>query len=597
MWPRVTLLTYLSKAYGDVKAASMAREHMQLWQQSRQIQHTVPISTQPTTAAPMASASAQNPRNQSSFQIPKQDGTMAPLPHPQTHEWHSSVPVISTLGRQAASPLTSAAAPSTHSSLLHPHTNDSSRNTVVNSAMLNSADVRNEAEMQSHHSEAIAENSALTSTGLVSAPPALPSSQSGPTQSILLASEDKGSPLYTMRGLAASIKRSLNAERLATSSGPSASSSSNGQKLKRSSSAEAIEDVRGVELSQPDGKVYEHKSFPKEEPRPVSLVSEPDDSRSTVLPASLPEDPMPQQETIPTPSAFVIPNPQHESTRNFVPFSTLTGAVSFDGDISTVSANHDAVPPSEAMDVSEDLATTHPTPETVLHNLMEAPLMPIAETSFEPLTFSHRTPTPPLAATITPLRDEDEEGGATPSSHPTSLLYEEEVDSQLWLIPSGGEDDVEMHVDYGEDHVRAHINITSPSEYATHHRARDDNSPVQEADVFVRRTGLLDSSIAGNDRGSIGNLQAEDAPAGETSSSAQVSEELPPVPTKTPSTRFLSPGSVETSSSDLKSRASRRPRGKQEFYIAVPPPSEWVLRAKHREAERKALMNEKNGEP
>jgi hypothetical protein len=602
MWPRVTLLTYLSKAYGDVKAASMAREHMQSWQQGRQIHHAVPISTQPTTAAPMASASAsaQIPHVpiQRSFQIPKQDGTMAPLPHPQKQEWHSSVPVISTLERQAASPLASAAVPSTHSSLMHPHTNDSSRNTVVNSAMLNSADMHNEAEMQSHHSEVIADNSALTSTGLVSAPPALPSSQSGTTQSILLTSEDKGSPLYTMRGLAASIKRSLNAERLATSSGPSASSSSNGQKLKRSSSAEAIDDVRGVEVSQADGKGYEHKSFPKEEPRPVSLVSEPDDSRSTVLPASIPEDPMPQQETIPTPSAFVMPNPQHESTHNFVPFSTLTGAVSFD-DISTVSANHNAVPPSEAMDVSEDLAITHPTPETVLHNPMEVPLMPIAQTSFEPLPFSHRTPTPPLAATITPLNDEDEgdeEGGVTPSSHPTSLLYEE-VDPQLWMIPSGGEDDVEMHVDSGEGHVQAHIDIASPSEYAAHHKARDDNSPRQEADVFVRRTGLLDSSIAGIDRGSIGSLQAEDAPAGETSSSAQVSEALPGVPTKTSSTRFLSPGSAETSSSGLKSRASRRPRGKQEFYIAVPPPSEWVLRAKHREAERKALMNEKNGEP
>jgi hypothetical protein len=357
--------------------------------------------------------------------------------------------------------------------------------------------------------------------------------------------------------------------------------------------------MRGVESSQPDGKAYDHKSFSKEEPRSVSLVSEHDDPPSTVLPASFPENPIPQHETMHTPSAFVTSNPQHEATRNFVPFSTLTGAVSFD-DISTVSANHNAVPPSEATDVSEELTTTHPAPETVLHNPIEVPLMHIAQSSFEPLSFSHRTPTPPLAATITPLHDEDEgdeEGEATPSSHPASLLYEGEVDSQLRLIPSGGEDDVEMDVDSGEDHVQANINIASPSEYASHYRARDDNSPIQEADVFVRRTGLLDSSTAGVDRGSIGNLQAEGAPAGENSSSAQVSEELPRVPTKTSSTRFLSPGSAETSSSGLKSKASRRPRGKQEFYIAVPPPSEWVLRAKHREAERKALMNEKSGEP
>src|SRR5579863_4821845 len=99
MWPHVAPLICLLKTYGAVKAAAMAREHMQLWQQGRQTHPTVPISTQPTTATPMASASAQNPHNQSQFQIPTQDGPAATPPHSQMHQWQSSVPVNSTLGR------------------------------------------------------------------------------------------------------------------------------------------------------------------------------------------------------------------------------------------------------------------------------------------------------------------------------------------------------------------------------------------------------------------------------------------------------------------------------------------------------------------
>ena len=581
----VTLLIYLSKTYGAAKAASMVSEYMHSWRQGRPINPMVPSPMQSTIATTIATLSAQNPHNQSHFQIPVQEGT-APLPHPQTQEWHLSVPM--TLGQQAVSH-PHAAAPSTHVPL-PPPTDDPALNTVVDPAMLNATNSHNDREVQPHHPGAIATNPALTSTGLTSAPPALPSSRPGPTQSILLESEEKGSALYTMRGLAASIKRSLNAERLAAAVAESSpSSDSHTQKRERSSSAEAVDNLREVELGRPEGKVDEHL---KAEPQPATLVPEPDESLSTILPVSFPEEAaIPQQETIHTPSEFTMPSPPHEPAQNFVPFSTLTGAVSFDDISGSGSASHNATPSSEAL---EDLSTAHPTPEAILHNHIEVPLIPMSQPSFDPLSFPHRTPTPPLAATITPFHDEDEVDEkieATPSSHPSSVLHEEEIDSQLRLIPSGSEDDVEMRVDSGEDHAQAHFNIRSPSEYATHSEARDDDSPMQEIDVFVRRTGLLDSSIREIDRRSMGSPQADEYPASETRSPTQVSEEQRHVFTRASSTEVRSPGS------GLQSRVSRRSRGRQEFYIAVPPPSEWVLRAKHREAERKASVNEKSGEP
>jgi hypothetical protein len=43
-------------------------------------------------------------------------------------------------------------------------------------------------------------------------------------------------------------------------------------------------------------------------------------------------------------------------------------------------------------------------------------------------------------------------------------------------------------------------------------------------------------------------------------------------------------------------KAIVKPRRKQAFYIEVPPPSEWVLRAKRREARKRALINDTAGE-
>ena len=569
----------------------MARECLQPWLQERQIHPTASNPIPSTTLTPVASMTAQIPQSQNGFQIPKQqEGTAVPISHPQTQKWHSSVPVTSNLGEQETSQ-TQATAPSHHRP-----TDVSVLGAVVNPAAMNTTVAQNEAGVQSNHPEAIASNPTLTSAVHASTPSALPNSQS-----ILLASEEKESALYTMRGLAASIKRSLNAERLAASVELSTSSGPHTQKRKRSSSAEAIDNQPEAEPSRPDERAYELNDFIKTESQLVNTVSKPDDSRSTMLPGSFPETDTPQQETTHAPNEFAMPNPHHASTHNFQPFSTLTGAVSFDAVSSSSSANHNTRPSSEAPVVLEDLSTSHPTTESVLQNDIEVPLIHLPQSSFDPLSFPHRTPTPPLAATITPVRDEDEvneEAEVTPSSHPSSLLHEEEVDSQLRLIPSGSEDGVEIRVDSDEVQVQTHFNITSPLERTAQSEALDDDSPMHETDVFVRRTGLLDSPNGRIHHGSMGSPQVEECPAGETRSSTQAREELPScIPTRALSSCVRSPGFVETSGTGLSSKVPRRTHGKQEFYIAVPPPSEWVLRAKRREAERKAQINYKTGEP
>jgi hypothetical protein len=574
----------------------MAREHMQLWQQGRQMHPTVTNPVHSTVASPTVSVSAQNLQHPSQFQMSKPEGAaVPPLTHPQTQNWSSFSPVATTHGQQASSQL-HAAAPLSHPHLPQTPTDDLTSGTDAIRPAQNSGDAHNSAEAQPHL-ENTAGSPVVTSTDIAPTPSALPSSQSASTQSILLASEEKGTALYTMRGLAASIKRSLNAERLAASMEEPASSDLHSQKRKRSSSIEAIDTRHRAKLSPPDlavEKSYEQELVPKAEPQPVNIVSEPDDSAPTILPVSISEVSMPQQETVPHANGFQVSGSQHNSSHNFVPFSTLTGAVSFDNVADSVPVSHNPTPSSETTGVLEDLTTSQPTPQTVLHIPIEDPFVPVTQSSFNPLPFPHRTPTPPLAATITTLHDEGEVDGkaeSTSSSHPSTILHETEIDSQLQLIPSGHEEDVEMSVTPVEDHVQTHFDIAS-SEIS---RAQDNDTLMQEADVFVRRAGSLDPSIEEIDRGTIGSPIVEYS-GGETRSPPRAPEELAWGLTKTSPIRVQSTGSAEISGPSSMPKLPRKPRGKQEFYIAVPPASEWVLRAKRREAERKALDMEKAGE-
>jgi hypothetical protein len=375
---------------------------------------------------------------------------------------------------------------------------------------------------------------------------------------------------------------------------PSASSDPHSQKWKPSNSIEAVDTQHQTKSSTPDlaiEKSYEQGPDSKAGTQPVNLVTEPVDSPSTILPVSFSEVLIPHEETIRTANGFQSPNSQHDSSPNFTPYSTLTGAVSFDNITDSVPVNHNPAPSSEATVVLEDITTSQPMSQIVIHDHVEDPLIP-DQPSFEPLSFPHRTPTPPLAATITTVHDEDEKADPTPSSRPSTPLYEIEIDSQLQYIPPGNEDDIEMSSVPGEDHVPTQPNIES-SEFS---QARDNDALMQEADVSTHQATSLDRPIEEIDRGSIGNPMVEEHPENERRRSAQAAEELARVLPMTSPILVQTTDFAETSSGGSLPKLARKSRGKQKFYIAVPPASEWVLQAKRREAERKALMKERAGE-
>lgn len=597
---RVILLIKLLKAYGDVKAALMAQEYMQSWRPQVHPTSTIPHST---VAPPAISRSAQNVQRSDPYQVSKREGVaMPPPPPPPTQDWNSFAPAASSHGRQASSQHVPAS-PASHAPLPHNPANESTAETdAVRLARVRLArstgdpHAHNVAEAQSHHPEVTTSGRVVTSTDRVPTLSAPPSSQSDSTQSILLASEEKGKALYSMRGLAASIKRSLNAERLAASTEPSASSDPQSQKG-NPNSIEAIDTQHQTKSSTPDltiEKSHEQGPDSKAGTQPVNLITEPVDSPSTILPVSSSEVLVPDEETIRTANGFQIPISQHDSSPNFTPFSTLTGAVSFDNITDSVPVNHNPAPSSETTGVLEDTTTSQPISQIVLHDHVEDPLI-LDQPTFEPLSFPHRTPTPPLAATITIIHDEGEvveKAGTTPSSRPSTPLHAIEIGSELQYIPSENEDDIEMSSIPGEDHVPPQPNMDS-SEFS---QALDNHAVMQEADVSTHQATSLDRPIEEIDRGSIGNPIVEEHPGNERRRSAQAPEELARVLPKTSPTRVQSIELAGTSSRGSLPKLARKSRGKGKFYIAVPPASEWVLQAKRREAERKVLMKEKAGE-
>lgn len=516
---------------------------------------------------------------------------MPAAPPPQTQEWNSFAPVASAHVRQTSSQHAPAALPShtpaaspSHTPLPHPPAKELVTETYSVRPAPGTGDAHNVAESQSHYPEVTTRSGVVLSADRILSLSAPPSSQSDSTQSILLAPE-KGKALYSMRGLAASIKRSLYAERLAASVRPSASSDPHGQTRKPLNSIEAVDTQHQMKSSTPDlaiGKPYEQGLDSKEGSQRTNIITEPVDSLSTIPPVTFSEVSVAHEETT---NEFQIPNSQHDSSPTFAPYSSLTGAVSFENVTDSVPVNHNPTPCSDATCVLEDTTTS----QIVLHDRVEDALM-TDQPTFEPISFPHRTQTPPLAATITIIDDEgevDEKAKPTPSSRPCTPLHEIEIDSQPEYIPSGNEDDVEMSSIPGEDDVPIQPDVAS-LEFS---KAWDNGAQMQEADVSTHQATSLDRPIGEIDPSSIVSPAVEEHPENERKRSTQSPDEPARVPPKTSS---IGTDSVETSSRVSSPKLARKFRGKQKFYIAVPPASGWVLQAKRRE--RKALMKEKAGE-
>jgi hypothetical protein len=567
--------TYLAvQVYGAENAATLPREA-----QRSQARQMVPAPMQPPITPSASSVSTSRVQIQSQFHIPKQHVQ----PHYQSQQrWFPVAPLIPSDGQQVLSQPRPAIAPSPTTHMHTPadhliHETGASRETAGRPG--GNSDVPNDVGLQSYNLEATTSGPA-TMPGPGSSTPQ--GSQQGSAQSILLASEEKSTAPYTMRGLAASIKRALNAERLAATAETSNMPDSRGQKRTRSTSVEVIDNRDHKVVRRSDSasaEAYDQVTPVTTEIQPVNLGVKLDASPSPML-SSFPQVSSPQEETVPS-DGFAMANLQHEPTPNFVPFSTLAGAVSFDNIAESAPASHN-VHSLEPTSPSEDLATSQQTPDILLHDPMDIPLAPISQSSLDPFSFPCRTPTPPLAATITSLHDDDEVDENAEESHPSRPASPHSMGGtiiQVHSISSAHGEDPEMGVASGEDQLRTSPNIASSMAYDTALDALDENLSGQEADIFVRRTGLLDSPVREISSKTIEILRAEELPAGEMRSPMQPTKQLP-----------------ENIGSGPLSKAIIKPRRKQAFYIEVPPPSEWVLRAKRREAKKRALINDTAGE-
>ena len=407
--------------------------------------------------------------------------------------------------------------------------------------------------------------------------PTAPSSQS---QSILLAPEEKSSSLYTIRGLAASIKRSLNAERLAVSEQATAASETPVETRKPSD--EGVDTAQQSELATAGAnELAISPTTDSVETVPVIPLDGAEDA-SVIVPSTFPQDSVPHRET---PDEAIIPNTYQEPLPDFVPFSTLAGAVSFDNDTRYAPVDHSIVLSPTAGPL-EGLADSQQAADVVPHDHMDVdvPLLSFAEVSFNGLSFPTRTPTPPLSAMITPYRDDDGANGKTqetPSSIPTSpRLDPVEIQPESISPASNGPEAMVISVEENTD--RNGVNATPPSSgHATHPEAQILNSPKAETHAFVRRTGLLDSSVEEVSGEAIENLRAEGHPRDEMRKLVRNSE-MPTV--------------VQTSGSSISLKPPMKSNGKPSFYIAVPPRPEWVREAKRQIATRKGLASEENGE-
>ena len=534
----------LRKTHGAEKAAAMTKELMQSWQPKRSIHPEVqgPMHSATASSTAFATATSLKTHSQSrisNHRVPNEGGSAPPQ---QRQEW-TSAPTIS--GSAPSQP--HLLAPSTLASPLRPHTDNLAPQTSA-------------------------------PQGTVS-PQEFPTAPSSQSHSILLAPEEKSAALYTMRGLAASIKRSLNAERLAASGQPTATPKTHAEARKRSPSVEVAE-----QFGPATAGTHEPAIVPMAdtvETVPVLHLDEGENPPPATAPPPLPQVSLSQGETASPPDDATIPNSFQEPSHDFVPFSTLAGAVSFDNATSYAPADRPTIP-SPVARTFEGLMDPQQAPDVVPHDHMDidVPLLSFTEASFSGFSFPTRTPTPPLSAMITPFRDDDGANAKTqetPPFIPTSPCSDQ-VEIQPESISPASEGGLEAMVisadDVCEDQDRIGFNATPlSSDHATHPEAQIPNSPKEGSRVFVRRTGLLDSpieKISGEPLESV--RRTEGYPGDETRKHVRASEVPPPV------------------------QPPMQSAGKPTFYVAVPPRPEWVRRAKHREAANKRLASEETGE-
>lgn len=542
----------LQKMHGPEKAAAMTRDLMESWPQKRQIH--------PEGQVPVHSAAASSTAFTSTNSLQSHGHNIAP---PQQHYRRQGwIP-----DPRSAPSLPHPVAPSAPAPPLRPPTDNLAPQISVTQFQENP--ISNAIKEETPHS--------ATASHFASTFPTAPSSQS---QSILLAPEEKSSSLYTIRGLAASIKRSLNAERLAVSEQATAASETPAETRKRSPSDE------GVDIAQQTALATAGADEPAISPTAESVETVPvvpldggNPSPATV-PSPFPQVSVSQGET---PDEATIPNSYQEPLVDFVPFSTLAGAVSFDNDTSYTPVDHPIIP-SPAASPLEGLTDSQQAADVLPHDHMDVdvPLLSFAEVSFNGLSFPTRTPTPPLSAMITPYRDDDGANGKTqetPPSIPTSPRLDQVEIQPESISPASNNGPEAMVISVVEDKDRIDVNVTSPSSgRTTHPEAQIINSPKAETHAFVRRTGLLDSPMEEVSGEAIENPRAKGHLGDETRKLVRNTTV------------------VHTSGSSISLKPSMKSGGKPSFYIAVPPRPEWVREAKRQIAIKRGLASEENGE-
>ncbi len=571
----------LRKTHGPEKAAAMTKDLMRSWQQKRQMHPELQAPMHSAAASSTAFAQAKSLQIRQ-FQIPNHNlpNEGAPQPHFRRQEW-TSAPAISVDERLAPS---------------QPHQVAPSDNSAPQTSVSQGIVSPQEFPIFDVSEEDTPDHSATT-TNFASTFPTAPSSQS---HSILLAPEEKSTALYTMRGLAASIKRSLIAERLAASEQPTATSETPAKMRKLSPSDEAVDTARQSSLA--TAGTHEPAIIATAdtvEMVPVLHLDGGETPPSATVPSPFPQVSVSQPETVSSPDEVAIPNSYQEPSHDFVPFSTLAGAVSFDDATGYAPADHPTIPSPVASPL-ESLTNPQQAPDIVPHDTMDIPLLSFTESSFNSLSFPTRTPTPPLSATITPFRDDDVANGKTQETPPstTNSPCLDQVEIQPESISPAGKGSPEARViSAGDDQDRICFDVTSlSSELVTHPEAQILNSPKEETRVFVRRTGLLDSSIEEISGEPLESVRTEEYPGDETRKLVRTSEVPSAVHTSTRPTSGRSTSPAATSGSSVFLKPPVKSARKPTFYIDVPPRPEWVRRAKRREAASKGPASEEVGE-